>query len=166
MKAITRLIEEFHAFAPVVEILPAGTRCFFDQDNPPTGWTRDVAAALDDRVIRLVIGARADGGSWTLSGLSMDSHSHSYTDNVVHNHPISVGAHPHNAPGTKGTLSGDVFDLASIGWEPAGSSSTTAGISLGTTGVATGTTLLNSENISSDGSWRPLYRDVIIAEKD
>ncbi len=56
-----------------------GARMIFDQDTPPTGWSRELDAAIDDRVIRLVTGARQDGGTWTMSGQVMGAHSHSLT---------------------------------------------------------------------------------------
>lgn len=59
-------------------IAPAGTRAVFLQGTTPTGWTRDTS--ISDRVLRLVSGTRAPNtGSWTVSGLSIASHSHSVT---------------------------------------------------------------------------------------
>src|SRR5437762_12577929 len=52
---------------------PSGTRMLFDNDTAPTGWTRDTT--INDVVITLVSGARVHGGSWTISGLTMNSHT-------------------------------------------------------------------------------------------
>lgn len=56
-----------------------GTRMIFDQEVPPTGWSRELDPTIDDRVLRSVTGTRADGGSWNLSGVSMGAHTHSLT---------------------------------------------------------------------------------------
>jgi hypothetical protein len=62
-------------------LIPVGTKMVFDQDTAPTGWTRDTAQ--NDRVIRLVSGARADGGSWTISGLAGAAHTHPITTGTI-----------------------------------------------------------------------------------
>jgi len=166
MRGVSKLIEHSQIFVEAEPILPAGTRCFFDQDSAPTGWTRDTSAALDDRCIRIVTGARSDGGSWTILGLSGGDHSHSYTQNVLHGHSITVGSHSHsiNAGGVDGVFS--LVAFASYVYTNKETTSASAGVTVDPTGVATGTTSLNSEGISSDGTWRPLHRDLIVAVKD
>jgi hypothetical protein len=58
-------------------IVPSGFDTAFDMDAAPSGWTRNVDAAENDRVIRLRA-APAGGGvdTWTLTGLSAP-HTHS-----------------------------------------------------------------------------------------
>jgi hypothetical protein len=59
-------------------VAPAGTRTVVYNTTTPNGWSRDTT--IDDRVVRLVSGARTpSGGSWTISGLSVASHSHPFT---------------------------------------------------------------------------------------
>ena len=69
-------------------LLPTGTRLIFDQDAAPTGWTRDVST-VDDKVIRIVTGARADGGTWT-----QPNHTHTQPTSS------SAGSHAHTNPAT------------------------------------------------------------------
>jgi len=100
--------------------LPSGTRVIFDQASAPTGWTRDTTGSLNDRVIRIVTGARADGGTWTVAGLTKDAHTH---PGPSHTHPVTIatfalgvthlpahthgsgGAHAHDVQGTTNTAS-------------------------------------------------------------
>lgn len=106
----------------------SGTRMIFDQDTPPTGWSRELDPALDDRMIRLVAGTRATGGSWNLSGVSMGAHTHSLT--------LDNGYQGQNDP-----------------------NAASSGVNASQTGPA-------SASLSSDSSWRPAYRDMIIGCKD
>jgi len=149
--------------------MPSGTRKIFDQTTPPTGWIRDTAAGLDDRVFRVVIGARGpNGGSWTISGLSTVGHSHSLPDLPAHSHSVSDPGHSHKSPwgvfltGTKGTW-GEMNGYTGVSIK---SSSTTPSASVSTEGVAAPSTASVSPSVSSDGTWRPLYRDLIVAEKE
>jgi len=145
---------------------PSGTRLVFDQDSPPTGWTRDVTASLDDRLLRIVVGIRADGGSWTLSGLSGSSHSHSYSDVIEHTHTASGASHNHKVEGNE-TLTGYAWGrLKNVSGTALVTSSNSYTATLADSGVATPSTGSATYGVSSDGSWRPLYRDSIIAEKD
>jgi hypothetical protein len=75
---------------------PAGTRLVFDQTTAPVGWTRDTSTT-NDRVIRIVTGARSDGGTWTQPSHvhSGPSHQHS-TPNHTHDGP----SHTHTNPDT------------------------------------------------------------------
>jgi len=145
---------------------PPGTRLFFDNDTAPAGWTRDVTGTLDDRALRLVVGARADGGSWTLTGITMSSHTH------------TLGAHQHDAPvaGSDGATQG--FIAKTSAWTPGASASVFTVVNNNAVGyqeapvgvLLTGTpdpdlSGATSPPIASDGTWRPLYRDIIVAEK-
>ncbi|MDR7537419.1 MAG: hypothetical protein QN183_13770 [Armatimonadota bacterium] len=59
-------------------IAPAGSRTVFVQAAAPAGWVQDTSVA--DRMVRLVAGSRGpQGGSWTISGLSVASHAHGVT---------------------------------------------------------------------------------------
>jgi hypothetical protein len=74
---------------------PSGTRMSFNQTSAPTGWTKDTTAALDDSIMRIVVGAVSSGGSTafstfngqtsvgatTLSTAQMPSHTH--VENIV-----------------------------------------------------------------------------------
>lgn len=128
------------AFAP-------GTRMLFDNDAAPTGWTRVVT--LDDYLPRIVSGARSDGGSWTVSGLTAASHVLTTAE---------IPSHSHAAPG------GNLFALKNIGagaFIDAGAFGDTAA-DTDTTGGGGG----HTHSVTSDATWRPLHRDVILCEKD
>jgi len=172
--------------------LPSGTRMIFDQDAAPTGWTRD-EATVNDKVIRIVTGARADGGSWTVSGLTVNAHTHT---GPSHTHPIgahihAIGNHQHQE--TVGALTGSIATLkqaapfgygsAVAGWyynegygytgatynrqltsDPV--SGSTGSSSGDTSSGGTGATGSASPGITSAGTWRPLHRDMILCVKD
>lgn len=102
----------------------------FVQSSAPTGWSQ--VTSLDDRVLRLVDGAGAGtGGSWTISGLTMQ-HTHSFSDT--------------DTLGTRSDLLG--------GGALSAVNDTSVDIS-GTTGLA------SKSIPDSDGTWRPSYVDVI-----
>lgn len=148
-------------------IFPAGTRVLFDQDAAPLGWTRNTDD--DDRVVRIVSGARADGGSWDISGLtnaaeaahthSTPNHVHTMADNGTQKDEtlswpptaaiVRYGGNLRPLPGGVDTSRAIVADYTQSG----GSGTSGAGAS-------------HNHAISSDGNWRPLHRDVIVAVKD
>lgn len=117
-------------------VFPIGTRCYWDQDNAPTGWTRDTS--VNDRVIRVVSGSLSDGGTWTVGGVTADGHSVTIAQ---------MASHTHTAIQNSGT--GFLPAAALPTWNtvalPAGSNST------------------HTHTYSQDGTWRPLHRDVIVA---
>lgn len=122
--------------------IPAGSRIYFDQDAAPTGWTRDVT--LNDRMLRVVSGARADGGSWTLAGLTVGSHVLSIAEMPAHTHDIEgPGLAAQGAPGLR-----------------------TPGANVGILTSSTGGGGGHVHGLTSDASWRPLHHDCIIAVKD
>jgi len=125
------------AFAP-------GTRMLFDNDTAPTGWTRVVS--IDDEVVRIVSGARADGGSWTVSGLTAAGHAITVAEMPSHVHAGESG----NAFGMLG-----------------GGGTATGGTLIGAAGqtAAAGGDQQHTHNVVSDGTWRPLHRDVILCSK-
>jgi hypothetical protein len=149
---------------------PAGTRLVFDQDTPPAGWTRDTT--INDRVVRIVGGARTHGGSWTISGLTSPAHQHD-----MGNHTHSAAAHSHTLSGgaaiaydqdtPTAIVSGEIHSLV-VGTTfsaPKALASTNA-VAITTGGPSTNLTSSVAVTISSDGSWRPLSRDMIVASKD
>jgi len=143
---------------------PSGTRLVFDQDVPPTGWVRDTT--INDRVIRLTVGVPGEGGTWTISGLSA-SHTHEYTDFLSHSHPVSIGSHAHTHTcyyGPEGAVPGcfaGTVDTLNILLQ-----ATTPSVSVASSGVTPANTESSSPAISSDGLWRPAFRDVIVAQKE
>ena len=72
---------------------PTGTRMAFQQTSAPTGWVKDTSAALDDSLMRIVVGTASAGGSTAFSSFNaqssvgattlvesqIPSHTHAYT---------------------------------------------------------------------------------------
>lgn len=53
-------------------IIPVGTKMAFFQASVPTGWTQDTSQ--NDKVLRVVSGSGGgSGGSWTISGVTVNS---------------------------------------------------------------------------------------------
>jgi len=164
MRGFAQLIKISHT--ATVPGIPSGTRKLFDQDVPPTGWARDTASALDDSLVRIVVGTRTpSGGSWTVSGLTGVSHSHTITDPISHNHTVSVASHYHKRMHWVTSNSGNSTSPG-VASEYRDSRSRTASLSVSTTGTSPVPTSSVAVSIASDSSWRPLYRDIIIAEKE
>lgn len=133
-----------------------GKRMLFLEATAPPGWTQDTS--INDRVLRIVNSAGGGlGGSWTISGLSasvsvgattlsvsqMPSHSHTVSFQTVNMTQGTVAVHP--------TLrqQGSNIDVSTKATGGGGSHTHSA-----------------SASISSNGSWRPAYVDVIACTKD
>ena len=129
-----------------LESLASGTRMLFDQDSAPTGWTKETD--VNDKVIRIVSGARADGGTWTVAGITVDSHVLAESEMPSHTHD----AGPQLLPGSVAGLG------VAIPW--------LIGNSAKGTSTSTGGGGGHVHGLTSDGTWRPLHRDVIVASKD
>ena len=150
--------------------VPTGSRMIFDQDSAPTGWTRDVAT-VDDRVIRIVTGARADGGTWT-----QPDHDHTNPttgSSSTHTHTGPSHAHSNPATGDASTtaLSHDDGISSTFLYTPKSHTHTqgntgSAGTGVTSAGGAHSHTQPNSGGGATAASWRPLHRDMIIAVKD
>lgn len=154
----------------------SGTKLLFPQVSPPSGWTQDTDQ--DDKVIRVVDGlTSADdggeiGGTWTISGISGSDHTHSmqgHTHNISHTHTLSTSGNTTGQSGTPislesgfirvpGTGGGSIPVATATTGSP--SSGSSGGPSTGSTGGASVTT------VTSNGSWRPAYLNVIKATKD
>jgi len=149
--------------------LPSGTRMVFDQDAAPTGWTRDTSD--NDRMIRIVSGARADGGTWTQPGHTHTNPTTASTGAHTHTGPSHTHTNPQTGQGTNATAiaqedGGSNFEYnikahshaqGNTGAQGTGSTSSTG--SHGHTQGATGSS-------ATANSWRPLHRDMIVAVKD
>jgi len=163
MRGFGRLIAEI---VPLVggKLFPAGTRCYFDQDEPPTGWVRDTTSTLDDRCVKIAVGALADGGSWTISGLTGSSHLHPYTKHLAHTHSASGSSHSHTFSVSQivNTTYRPYTDIRSLAGNVP-TSSVAPSLTVGSEGLSSGNTSSNGVVISSDGAWRPKYRDLIVA---
>jgi len=147
--------------------VPAGTKMLIYADSAPTGWTLD--NSVDDKLVYVTKGSAAGGetggsahssGSWTVSGLSGPSHTHSFSSS--HSHSIgSDGSHTHGTSGTTYTYASEsgTNSMASAGSHNHGGS-TGAGTASGTTGSG------GTGSVSSDGTWRPASYCFILCSKD
>ena len=145
-------------------VFASGTRMVFDNDAAPTGWTRD--ATQNDKVIRVVTGARADAGSWTISGLTNAAEA-------AHTHSTPNHVHPFATVSRGGVISDTYREAYVAGGEVRAASGSIGAIENvlqdDTTNSGSGTSGGGSSHnhvISAGSSWRPLHRDMIIAEKD
>ena len=136
--AVTTTTSDMNNVAP----LASGTKMIFYQSAAPTGWTQD--ASVNDRVLRVISsGTVSSGGSWTISGISVDSHVLTVDEMPSHSHSIGYNSGDPGGPNTLISASG--------------SSNVT-----GTTGGDQG----HSHGLTVGSSWRPAYIDVIIATRD
>ncbi len=138
-----RVKQAIQALAP--SPIEAGTIMCFFQAAAPTGWTQD--ATHNDKVLRVVNGAGGgDAGSWTITGVTVDSHVLTVAE---------MPAHAHQSGGS-----------VSI----AGSDATPTNVRRPDTAAPDGEIVGGGgghvHGLTSDGVWRPAYIDVIIAAKD
>jgi hypothetical protein len=135
------------AWQPELLALPSATVMLFRMAAPPVGWTRVVDATKTDSVIRVLLNGEvlADGGSWTISGCTVQSHTLTIAEMPAHTHDYERG----------------LFSLAGgTAFAPnAGSGNNQATTSTGGGGG-------HVHPFASDGSWRPKAVDVIAASKD
>jgi hypothetical protein len=154
------------AQAKVDALLPSGTRLVFHQSSAPTGWTLD--ASKNDRVLRVnSAGGGGVGGAWAISGLT---HSHNHYMDHTHESPVrgtsadgrfwQVGDLASPGFGTGPTRSGQTQSSANTGPVNNQATALTSGASMASTNDA------NVTAVSSNGSWRPAYTDIIIAQRN
>lgn len=121
---------------------PSGTKLPFFQASAPLGWTID--NTVNDKVLRVVDDAGGgSGGSWTLSGVTVDEHILIEDEIPSHFHATTC-------------YSTGVGNIGVGG----GSSVSTSATS------ATGGGLGHDHGLTSDAVWRPAYIDVIVCSKD
>src|SRR5437667_4655479 len=88
------------AWQPEMLAISSTTVMLFRMAAPPVGWTRVVDATKTDSVIRVLLNgeALADGGSWVISGCTVQGHvltiaempSHTHTEHDVSG-PVQAG---------------------------------------------------------------------------
>jgi len=128
-------------------IFESGTTCIFKQNTVPTGWV--FLAEDNDRVF---IGTDSSieggdiGGSWTLSGISINGHALSIAEMPVHKHGIDVRWHD---VGTSGTV-------RNADW---------GGTVMDTETKAAGSGAAHTHGITLGNTWRPAYVKAITARR-
>lgn len=122
-----------------------GTKLVAFQAAAPTGWTQDVTQ--NDKVLRVVNGAGGGtGGSWTISGITVDNHTLTLAQIPAHTHTVLLSTSP-----TGGPNAADFSTDAS----PSSMNSGSAG-----SGGA------HNHNLTIGSAWRPAYIDVMVITKD
>lgn len=160
-------------------LIPTATKAVFVQAAAPTGWVQDVS--FNDQVIALTSGAGGGtGGSWTISGLSGPSHTHT---GPSHTHTGSTDAH--NITTTELPASGLTYSQLVAGGDHAlqvQAGPSDFGFQTGTTGnmgsggamtltfttAASGTGATGAGGtgaVTADGTWRPAYAQAIVCTK-
>ncbi len=135
--------------------IPAGSKMLFGQAAAPTGWTID--DTFSDRMIRVVdstvTGAYGtdwvtdgNGGSWTISGVTVDGHAITISQMPSHTHGYS-----------RSSFSGGVTIDAGAGLQHELIASATG---------AQGGSGTHNHGLTSDAVWRPQYLDMILCTKD
>lgn len=169
----------------------SGTKMVFYQASPPTGWTQDTA--VNDRVLRVVSGSGGTtGGSWTISGVTVDGHALSVSEMPAHDHggasgstspgTNSAGSHTHEASagssGTEVAVDTSRFYWAGETWTGSGEARSpnnaikSAGAHSHTVNAHThsiasqGSGAAHNHGVTADGNWRPSHIDVIVASLD
>lgn len=130
--------------------IPSGTKMIFFQAAAPTGWTQDVTQ--NDKVLRVVSGAGAGtGGSWTISGCSVDDHTLIAAEMPNHSHLYDIDT----SGGSGGAVSGLAINNV-------GTLAATQSLSTSDTGGGDP----HGHGFDSDGTWRPAYINVIVCTKN
>lgn len=157
-----------------------GTRMTFNQTTAPTGWTKDVTAALNDSIMRIVTGAVVGGGStafstfngqtstasYTLTSSDLPPHAHGVTD-PGHGHGVTDPTHLHTYYGTQGATNNGANGIIANadGDVNTGAASTGITINAATTGISTTNTgggAAHAHGITTAIK----YNDFIIASKN
>lgn len=141
--ALEASVDDINTKKPRMDV---GTKAVFFQAAAPTGWTQDTT--VNDRVLRLVSSTGAGtGGSWTITGLTVQGHALTTAQMPAHTHTDNYML------STTSYFSGNAFQGYPIG--PAGT----------TTTGSTGGGEEHSHGITHTPGWRPAYADVIVCSR-
>jgi len=133
-------------------VLAVGTRSCFFQSVAPAGWTQDTS--VNDRVIRISSGAgNVQGGTWTISGLTVGGHT--LTLNEIPSHRHINGAYDRLL-----RYAGDVGSEIGDGNMPGGPD-----VNTNAPETFQGGGQAHDHPLGSAGTWRPAYIDAIICTK-
>lgn len=121
-------------------LIPQGTVMLFVQASAPTGWTK--ITTYHDKLLRVVNSSGAGtGGTWNISGFTIDNHTLTVDEIPAHTH----GGAPGEAQGAGG---------GSAYYNRNGVTESTGG------GQG------HSHGFTATGTWRPEYVNCIFASKD
>lgn len=135
---------------------PAGTKMVFYQASAPTGWTQDVA--VNDQMLRVVSGSGGGtGGSWTISGATVDG-----TAITTAQLPVVTGSMEGVQFNSSGNSASGVFSLTDQGDRANGGGN----LEQKRVDFNLGGGETHTHGLTSDGTWRPAYINIIVATKD
>ena len=146
----------------IPDTIPAGTRMLFGS-VPPPGWT--LVTDFHDRVLRIVNNTTdvgLTGGGWSITGLSASTtvsvagHALTIDEMPPHSHTC---VHIHVRDNDSSTYS-NTYEWSGWGHPSILEPTTTVGGGQEHSHGATASTTL-----SHDGSWRPAYLNIVMAEK-
>lgn len=143
--------------------ISSGTSMLFYEATAPTGWTQDTT--VNDKVIRVVNGTGAGtGGSWTISGVTVDGHALTTTEMPSHSHSVSDPGHAHTVPMSLQITQPNANTNANT--ILSGGTTSTSTATTGITIAANGGGAAHTHGLTADGTWRPAYIDTIVCTKD
>lgn len=128
--------------------VPSGTKMLFPQNSAPVGWT--FSATNNDKVLinqSTEANGGTTGGSWTISGISVDNHTLATSEIPAHTHDLK----------TYGSQTEDDDRLRR------GDTSSQKGTA---TSESTGGGSGHNHNMTIGSSWRPAWLGVITCTKD
>lgn len=129
----------------IISPIPSGTKMLFAQSSAPTGWT--FVSENNDRVLinqSTVGNGGTTGGSWTISGISVDGHTLTTAEMPSHAHTLERSS--------AAVGSGSVYDQVR------------SGSNLSTSSTGGGGS--HNHNLTIGSSWRPEWLGVISCTKD
>lgn len=131
----------------VVSPIPSGTIMLFAQPTVPAGW--NLVTGFEDHLIYIFNDTGGQtGGSWSITGLSTNSHVLTVNELPPHQHEEFVGQ------GSGGGLA--AWSVVS------GNTTSDAGFQTGATGGGAGH---DHGAVNSDSTWRPQYLSVVLGQK-
>lgn len=93
-------------------VFDVGTRTSFNQTAAPTGWTKDVTAALNDSIMRIVTGTVGSGGSTAFSTFNGQTATAAYTLTIAdipsHTHTTAQLAFSSGTNVMSGSIGGNI----------------------------------------------------------
>lgn len=152
LNALANIVGNVETRLAAVEVVAAagefetGVNMLFNQATAPTGWTIDTS--VNDKVVMFSNGSPQSGGSWTISGITVDGHAITISEMPAHTHDwngeYSNNINAGSAKGTRTNVSTPITDLV----------------------ASTGGGNTHTHDLTIGSSWRPAYQEIIAATKD
>lgn len=143
---------------------PSTTRMAFNQTSAPTGWTKDTTAALNDSIMRIVVGTVGSGGATAFSTFNGQAATGAYTLTTSDIPQINLEGYGNTA----GTPTANGYSTGVIGDNPVSKASSPAWVTIPRTAFAQAIRIqdlgggAHAHSMTTDIK----YRDFIIAVRD